>query len=598
MAVTELFSPHGQGPMLLTDGALVAAYLRRLGIEEREAASFATGRPLANGSASAKDVLADLLRRHILRIPLENLEQFAGEGSNSSTAIADRVHRLLAVRQIVQRLAFGNGGGVAIDLNSAFAWILKMLGATVRLSLAQEKKHAGGDYVLEARHVVILVDMPDGTFLVDPGFEDPPRAIVPLNMDMTVADELGSSIQVIVSGDDDPSCFDRVLWRRHGDAALCRHLSSPCDESLDAAEKENCKVYAFASNGSLALDSQQLGSALQRALTADNSAFTTKGLVCLATPKGHIVLTEGRSRRVEAGIVVQDEELLPDAWLLAAQQLFSLSFACPPAAKAPASQAEKRAKMASRFSGSTPSLGNPENCDENRRPSSTSTSGNEGKRNSSFLSNSAIAVGGAGQGGGLGLNAPGAGPRVSHFAPRSSTAKVRAIKVEDEVHTAWLKVRDEEDASAWIVCQYSPDFKSLGLAKSGTGGLHNLKEALGDSVAWGAFRCYGVDKRGGLECKRPKYVFVQYKPESISAIIKAKVGAHKGDIKDAMPGTHLDIIVETMVDLDEEGLMAKLQAATGAHKPNGYMFEDGVFLESDFYGLGIGKECAGESARN
>ena len=44
-------------------------------------------------------------------------------------------------------------------------------------------------------------------------------------------------------------------------------------------------------------------------------------------------------------------------------------------------------------------------------------------------------------------------------------------------------------------------------------------------------------------------------------------------------------------DLVEADLCAKLQAATGAHKPNGYEFEKDVFTESDYYGLGIGKDC-------
>ncbi len=58
-------------------------------------------------------------------------------------------------------------------------------------------------------------------------------------------------------------------------------------------------------------------------------------------------------------------------------------------------------------------------------------------------------------------------------------------------------------------------------------------ESLPDAdVAWGAFKVVGVDDRGNTVSRRPKYIFVKYVPaEGISAIKRAKVGRHKGDIK-------------------------------------------------------------------
>ena len=50
---------------------------------------------------------------------------------------------------------------------------------------------------------------------------------------------------------------------------------------------------------------------------------------------------------------------------------------------------------------------------------------------------------------------------------------------------------------------------------------------------------------------------------------------HQADVKAAITGTHMDIAVETVADLDEQSLIKKLQAATGAHKPNGYEFDTG-----------------------
>lgn len=207
-----------------------------------------------------------------------------------------------------------------------------------------------------------------------------------------------------------------------------------------------------------------------------------------------------------------------------------------------------------------------------------------------------LAVGGAGAGGGLGLNRPGFGPKVQHFA--GARGSLGGISISPVVQEAWAAVLDDKNPSAWVLLNYTPDGKSIELKAAGEGGLKSFKAELGDELAWGGFRCYGVDRRGGLECKRPKFVFVQYKPEAVSMVKKAKMGAHKGDVKAVLTGAHLDINVESMEDLEEQNLITKLQAATGAHKPNGYEFEEGVFVEADFYELGIGKECKGETSSN
>jgi len=198
-----------------------------------------------------------------------------------------------------------------------------------------------------------------------------------------------------------------------------------------------------------------------------------------------------------------------------------------------------------------------------------------------------------GQGGGLGLNAPGAGPKVNNFA-----AKGTSIPVAEEVKHEWQKVMDDANPIGWVVCEYPADNKSIVLKTSGEGGMKEFMAQLSDdSLSWGAFRCWGVDKRGGTECKRTKFIFVQWMPEGVSQIKKAKMGSHKGAAKGAMDGAHMDILAETKEDFDEQALMTKLQASTGAHKPNGYEFNEGEFLESDYYGLGIGKDCKSETVK-
>jgi hypothetical protein len=210
-----------------------------------------------------------------------------------------------------------------------------------------------------------------------------------------------------------------------------------------------------------------------------------------------------------------------------------------------------------------------------------------------------LMVGGAGAGGGFGLNAPGFGVKVQHFAGGGSgVAAKKQLEVSPEVASTWQNVLDDASKKTWIYCKYSDDLKKLELQASGEGGLSEFKAQIGEELAWGGFRCYGVDKRGGTEVRRTKFIFVQVRPQGVSMVKKGKQSAHKNDVKESINNTHLDVGVESLADLDEQGLISKLQAATGAHKPNGYEFEPGVFVEADFYGLGIGKACKGETAAN
>jgi hypothetical protein len=180
---------------------------------------------------------------------------------------------------------------------------------------------------------------------------------------------------------------------------------------------------------------------------------------------------------------------------------------------------------------------------------------------------------GAGAGGGLGLNAPGAGPKVQSFAGGAAT---NSVAVSEEVGAVWADIVAEAKPTTWIVCEYDAAGKKVEVKASGTGGLSEFKAALGDNLAWGGFKCIAVDNRENTTSKRSKYVFVQYMPATAPGIRKAKMGSHKGTLKAICTGAHLDVSIDAKEELTEEDLVKRLQAATGAHKPNGYEFEPGV----------------------
>lgn len=204
---------------------------------------------------------------------------------------------------------------------------------------------------------------------------------------------------------------------------------------------------------------------------------------------------------------------------------------------------------------------------------------------------------GAGAGGGFGLNAPGKAPKVQHFSGGGGGGK-KTLTVAPDIFDAWNKVLDDDQPETFVVLKYNATGKGLELSSVGTGGLEAFKAELPeDLVAWGGFRCMAVDDRGNVVCKRPKFVFVQHSPSGASAMKKARMPTHKGAVKEALHSAHLDVTVEDInADLLDQELVTRLQAATGAHKPNGYEFEKDQFVAADYYGLGFGKNCKAEGA--
>lgn len=115
---------------------------------------------------------------------------------------------------------------------------------------------------------------------------------------------------------------------------------------------------------------------------------------------------------------------------------------------------------------------------------------------------------GSGAGGGFGLNAPGAGPKVTHFAGGGGGKKT--LDVPPDIATAWNKVLDDEAPETFLLATYAANGKALEMKCVGTGGLADFKSNLEDAaVMWGGFKCLGVDNRGSVVCKRPKFIFVQ-----------------------------------------------------------------------------------------
>jgi len=202
---------------------------------------------------------------------------------------------------------------------------------------------------------------------------------------------------------------------------------------------------------------------------------------------------------------------------------------------------------------------------------------------------------GAGAGGGLGLNAPGAGPKVTHFAGGGGGKRKDRPDIPEDIAQKWESILSDEGPCCYMLAIYSSNGKSLelvasgpeegpdGLGKCGMDMFKNELSNYSDKAGWGGFRCNAVDNRQNTISKRAKIIFVQWMPENAPAMRKAKMGPHKGAMKETFTGAHCDIVVEKPEDIDAAELVKTLQAATGAHKPNGYEFNVGEITDADYY---------------
>ncbi|MFI1702839.1 arylamine N-acetyltransferase [Streptomyces griseoruber] len=127
-----------------SDGRLVDAYLRRLGVAR-------TPRPTAAA-------LSELHLRHLLTVPFENL----------SVQLGERI--VLEERRLVEKVVEERRGGFCYELNGAFGTLLTALGFEVTF-LAARVFGASGRLGIPYDHMALRVGTADGgSWLADVGF--------------------------------------------------------------------------------------------------------------------------------------------------------------------------------------------------------------------------------------------------------------------------------------------------------------------------------------------------------------------------------------------------------------------------------------------
>ena len=226
--------------------------------------------------------LAFLHEQHLLRIPFENLDIHAG------------VPIVLDEDAILKKILDRNRGGFCYELNTAFAWLLRQLGYTVKIFAAEVAREEGG-FGIPFDHMVLHVTL-DEPWLIDVGFGDSFRYPLPLMSEVSI-EQLG----------------DRYRFATEGDWWILERSKS---DEVD-----------FKTQYRFTLASQRLSdfdSGCRYHQTSPQSTFT-KGPICTrALPSGRITLTEDKIVTTRHRVRSQDAVTSRSQWVSALEEWFEI----------------------------------------------------------------------------------------------------------------------------------------------------------------------------------------------------------------------------------------------------------------------------------
>lgn len=215
--------------------AQLKAYLLRMGLERVERPSL--------------PFLTRLQRRHLLRVPFENLDIFWG--------------RLfpLDVQRTWSKVVELRRGGYCYELNALFASALSALGFQVSMLSARVWRKSERAWGPEFDHLALAVTL-DKTYLVDVGFGDCFRGPMPLS----------TVVQSDVSG------TYRLVQGEWPDELVLEHAVRDHWRPLYRVSRESRRLQSFAGMNSWHQ-------------TSEVSPFTGHAVFTLARPWGRVTLT-------------------------------------------------------------------------------------------------------------------------------------------------------------------------------------------------------------------------------------------------------------------------------------------------------------------
>lgn len=134
---------------------------------------------------------------------------------------------------------------------------------------------------------------------------------------------------------------------------------------------------------------------------------------------------------------------------------------------------------------------------------------------------------------------------------------------DPKIDEAYQDVRSDKSETNWLLLDYESDRSDkLTVTQTGTGGLAELRDALGDSKA--SYAYVRVTFSNDKESQREKFILVVWIGPGCKVMRKAKISVHAADVKQVLRVYSIEVPARERDDLKEDPIVVKLRKAGGA----------------------------------
>ena len=133
-----------------------------------------------------------------------------------------------------------------------------------------------------------------------------------------------------------------------------------------------------------------------------------------------------------------------------------------------------------------------------------------------------------------------------------------------EIQEAYEEVRNDNSPINWMLITYKEGSNHTVwcLHGKGEGGLEELKAAIDDKfLGYGYLRVTSGDEMS----VRAKFVFIKYLAKGTRMNDKAKMNLHRGDVEKVINQISISYDADSLEELDEQEINARVNKAGGAH---------------------------------
>lgn len=301
--------------------ALVLAYLLRTGFARGEAEALMEREP------SVAD-LQLMLDAHLETVPFENFSQHEFKACPGFSAVGKNVQSI-DLSKILTKIIFERRGGFCFERNFTFLFVLRALGYKSRLANSCVLTPAGPS---PGGHQVLFVDGLDekrGTLMVDPGFGDFVRALVPIDGTEVKDPTLGDTYSIAATSEYGEHMYPctHVLMRGR-DKASNSTMPMMGAPDMEPVPSPPAPVHIFNLSDDLAYDDESFAAGIKTVTEeSEQNIFSQKRLCVLGTKRGYKMLGTDYFKVDEDGVEASRVPIkTEEAYRACMKEHFDLSF--------------------------------------------------------------------------------------------------------------------------------------------------------------------------------------------------------------------------------------------------------------------------------